>query len=147
MHQAKLTRLSARDQSGDGGRAAWLGRALLLAGIVTAFAISCGPADNQHLLFFSGNELWITSLHGTGVRCLSCGVANDPEISGSADFASPFPDGQRVLIEEDVRRAGHDPARWSSQHAAADTLPWLLPCEAVAGRALRGLFGAPLGRV
>jgi hypothetical protein len=136
MHQAKLTRLSATDQSGEGRRAAWPGRALLLAAIVTVFAISCGPADahparfalqpitiqrinlpksvtdarwpgfaadNQHLLFFSSNELWITSLHGTGVHCLSCGVTNDPKISDSADFASPFPDGKRVLIEEDVQ--------------------------------------------
>jgi hypothetical protein len=51
--------------------------------------------DGKHLLFFSVNgksagntgqpgisELWITNLHGGGVHCLSCGLANDPRANG-----------------------------------------------------------------
>ncbi|MDQ1464831.1 MAG: hypothetical protein QOC73_1772 [Actinomycetota bacterium] len=62
--------------------------------------------DGRHLLFWSKNELWITGLHGSGVRCLSCGLANDPNPDGStalADLATPFPDGKRVLMEEDAQ--------------------------------------------
>lgn len=62
--------------------------------------------DGKHLLFWSKNELWITSLQGTGVRCLSCGLANNPNPDGSvalALLATPFPDGKRVLMEEDAQ--------------------------------------------
>jgi hypothetical protein len=60
-------------------------------------------ADGRHLLFFSKNDMWITSLHGRGVQCLTCGLANDPATPSAptADLATPFPDGKRVLIEED----------------------------------------------
>jgi len=59
--------------------------------------------DGGHLLFFSKNDLWITDLHGSRVQCLTCGLANDPAAPGAptADLATPFPDGKRVLIEED----------------------------------------------
>src|ERR1700679_1544914 len=45
MHQGKLTRPSATDQSGEGGRMTGAGRALLLAAIVAVVAIICGSAD------------------------------------------------------------------------------------------------------
>src|ERR1700743_1714073 len=59
--------------------------------------------DGRHLMFFSKNDLWITDLHGHGVRCLTCGLPNDPATATapSADLATPFPDGKRVFIEED----------------------------------------------
>src|ERR1700722_11947352 len=59
--------------------------------------------DGRHLLFFSQNDLWITDLHGHGVRCLTCALANDPATPAAptADLATPFPDGKRVLLEED----------------------------------------------
>jgi hypothetical protein len=53
--------------------------------------------DGRHLLFFSNHELWITTLHGGGVHCLSCGVANDPKANGEGE-ATPFPDGRRVFF-------------------------------------------------
>jgi hypothetical protein len=34
--------------------------------------------DGRRLMFFSKNDLWITDLRGHGVRCLTCGLANDP---------------------------------------------------------------------
>jgi hypothetical protein len=67
--------------------------------------------DGKHLLFWSAGELWITKLHGGGVRCLTCALANDPNPEGSAGsaglatLATPFPDGKRVLIEEDAQVA------------------------------------------
>jgi hypothetical protein len=59
--------------------------------------------DGRHVMFFSKNDLWITDLRGHGVRCLTCGLANDPATPSAptADLATPFPDGKRVLIEED----------------------------------------------
>jgi hypothetical protein len=59
--------------------------------------------DGRHLMFFFGNDLWITDLHGHGVRCLTCGLLNDPATPSAptADLATPFPDGKRVLVEED----------------------------------------------
>ncbi|MFM0646146.1 hypothetical protein PQR14_17620 [Paraburkholderia bryophila] len=53
--------------------------------------------DGQHLLFFSSHELWITDLTGATARCLSCGLANDPQSSGEGEVA-PFPDGKRVFF-------------------------------------------------
>jgi hypothetical protein len=59
--------------------------------------------DGRHLMFFSKNDLWITDLHGHGVRCLTCGLPHDPAAPSAptADLATPFPDGKRVLVEED----------------------------------------------
>jgi hypothetical protein len=53
--------------------------------------------DGQHLLFWWADELWITSLHGGGFKCLSCGLANDPRSTGEK-LATPFPDGKRVFF-------------------------------------------------
>jgi hypothetical protein len=53
--------------------------------------------DGRHLLFWHDDELWISTLKGTGVRCLSCGVANSPRSPGE-DLATPFPDGKRVFF-------------------------------------------------
>ncbi len=80
--------------------------------------------DGQHLLFFSDNELWITDLQGTGTRCLSCGVTNDPEMSGAAALATPFPDGKRVLIEEDLQPI-------TSKLAVLECEPSLADCQNV----------------
>jgi hypothetical protein len=53
--------------------------------------------DGQHILFNSESELWITTLKGTHLRCLSCGVANDPKSPGE-NLATPFSDGKRVFF-------------------------------------------------
>jgi hypothetical protein len=80
--------------------------------------------DGQHLLFWSNRDLWITDLDGGGVRCLSCGLANDPRLSGSgvAELASPFPDGKRVLMEEDIQPP-------TSKLAVLDCEPSLIACK------------------
>jgi hypothetical protein len=88
---------------------------------------SVGPArwpgfttDGRHLLFFSSNELWITDLHGDVVHCLTCGVANDPKLSDSADLETSFPDGKRVLIEEDIQPGKSNLAVLECQPSVAD---------------------------
>jgi hypothetical protein len=53
--------------------------------------------DGKHILFWYQDELWITSLHGKGTSCLSCGVANSPRSRGES-LATPFPDGRRVFF-------------------------------------------------
>src|SRR4030081_522485 len=53
--------------------------------------------DGQHLLFSYKSELWISTLKGKGVKCLSCGVANSPQSPGE-NLATPFPDGKRVFF-------------------------------------------------
>jgi len=59
-------------------------------------------ADGKHLLFWSKGDLWITSLAGGDVHCLTCGLANDPSPGTAlANMATPFPDGKRVFIELD----------------------------------------------
>jgi hypothetical protein len=80
--------------------------------------------DDQHMMFWSSGELWITTLEGTDVHCLTCGLANDPDISGLglADFATPFPDGKRVLIEEDAQIV-------SSGMVVLDCEPSLIDCQ------------------
>jgi hypothetical protein len=80
--------------------------------------------DGHHLLFWSNRDLWITDLHGGGVRCLSCGLANDPKLSGSgvAELASPFPDGKRVLMEQDIQPP-------TSKLAVLDCEPSLIACK------------------
>jgi hypothetical protein len=57
--------------------------------------------DGRHLVFFSANELWITSLRHGGAHCLSCGLADDPKVAGIPNLATPFPDGKRVLFGGD----------------------------------------------
>ncbi|MCW2984942.1 MAG: hypothetical protein JWR63_2512 [Conexibacter sp.] len=54
-------------------------------------------ADGRHVLFHYDRELWISTLKGTHVACLSCGVANSPRSPGE-DLATPFPDGKRVFF-------------------------------------------------
>jgi hypothetical protein len=53
--------------------------------------------DGKHLLFWFDDELWITTLEGKDVSCLSCGEANSPRSPGE-DLATPFPDGKRVFF-------------------------------------------------
>jgi hypothetical protein len=57
--------------------------------------------DGRHLVFFSANELWITSLRHGGAHCVSCGLVNDPKVAGIPNLATPFPDGRRVLFGGD----------------------------------------------
>jgi hypothetical protein len=57
--------------------------------------------DGRHLVFFSANELWITSLRHGGAHCLSCGLAHDPKVAGIPNLVSPFPDGKRLLFGGD----------------------------------------------
>lgn len=80
--------------------------------------------DGQHLLFWLNHDLWITDLDGRDVHCLSCGLANDPRLSGSgvAELASPFPDGKRVLMEQDIQPP-------TSKLAVLDCEPSLIDCE------------------
>jgi hypothetical protein len=55
--------------------------------------------DNKNLLFWSGQELWITDLHGETVHCLSCGVENDPKPApGNDRFTEALPGGKRVFF-------------------------------------------------
>ena len=53
--------------------------------------------DGQHLLFSYKSELWISTLKGKSVKCLSCGVANSPHSPGE-NLATPFSDGKRVFF-------------------------------------------------
>jgi hypothetical protein len=78
--------------------------------------------DNEHLLFWQSNELWITSLSGTGTRCLSCGVPGAPRLPESGDLASPFPDGKRVLMDEDIQPG-------ATELAILQCLPSLIDCQ------------------
>jgi hypothetical protein len=78
--------------------------------------------DNDHLLFWQSNQLWITSLSGAGTRCLSCGVAGAPRLPESGDMASPFPDGKRVLMDEDIQPG-------LTQMAVLKCLPSLINCQ------------------
>ena len=77
--------------------------------------------DNDHLLFWQSNQLWITSLQGTGTRCLSCGVPGAPRLPESGDLASPFPDGKRVLMDEDIQPG-------ATELAVLQCLPSLINC-------------------
>jgi hypothetical protein len=78
--------------------------------------------DGHHLLFWSNSELWITSLHGRGVHCLSCGLANDPKLPDAAYLATPFPDGKRVFIDEDLQPP-------LSKMAVLECTPSLINCK------------------
>ncbi|MCW2992691.1 MAG: hypothetical protein JWQ18_186 [Conexibacter sp.] len=53
--------------------------------------------DGKHVLFHYEHELWITTVKGTSVSCLSCGVKNSPRSPGE-DLATPFPDGKRIFF-------------------------------------------------
>lgn len=76
-------------------------------------------ADGNHLLFFSGRQLWIVGDDGTGAACLSCGLANTPTLSPSEQqgFATPFPDGRRVFFGA------------ANSVAVLECLPSLVACE------------------
>jgi hypothetical protein len=105
-----------------------------LPGSVTEARWPGFAADSRHLLFFSSDELWITGLRGHRVRCLTCGVANDPRVASSADFASPFPDGKRVLIEEDFQPGSSKMAVLGCQPSVDDCKnKTILPVDASAG--------------
>jgi hypothetical protein len=56
--------------------------------------------DGQHLLFFSGLNLWIVGTGGSEPHCLSCGLANRPTLSATEQegFATEFPDRKRVFF-------------------------------------------------
>ena len=56
--------------------------------------------DGRHLLFFSGGHLWIIGSDGQGLRCLSCGLANEPMVAQTEQegFATEFPDRRRVFF-------------------------------------------------
>jgi hypothetical protein len=83
--------------------------------------------DGQHLLFWSAAEMWITDLQGGGAHCLTCGLANNPKLLDSlaatlATMATPFPDGKRVLIEEDIQIL-------STGMVVLECAPSLVDCE------------------
>lgn len=78
--------------------------------------------DGHHLLFFSEGELWITTLGGAEVHCLSCGLANDPKIIG-ADLATPFPEGKRVFFGGNLSQPG------TSKMAVLECKPSVVRCE------------------
>jgi hypothetical protein len=78
--------------------------------------------DNDHLLFWQNNQLWITSLSGAGTRCLSCGVPGAPRLPESGDLASPFPDGKRVLMDEDIQPG-------LTELAVLECFPSLINCQ------------------
>jgi hypothetical protein len=78
--------------------------------------------DGHHLMFWSNSELWITGLHGHGVRCLSCGLRNDPKLPDAAYLATPFPGGRRVFIDEDLQPP-------MSDMAVLDCAPSLVHCR------------------
>jgi hypothetical protein len=56
--------------------------------------------DGKHLLFFSTEHLWIVGTDGNGLHCLSCGLANEPQLPTTEQegFATEFPDGKRVFL-------------------------------------------------
>lgn len=55
--------------------------------------------DGRHLIFSSGGQLHLVNEDGTGLRCISCGLSNDPRIVPAAQeaFKDVFPDGRRVM--------------------------------------------------
>lgn len=61
--------------------------------------------DGHHLLFWNEGDVWITGLRGQGTRCLTCGLAGRPRLDADpyqlATLLTPFPDGKRVLLEQD----------------------------------------------
>jgi hypothetical protein len=77
--------------------------------------------DGQHLLFNYQSELWISTLKGEGVKCLSCGVANSPRSPGE-NLATPFPDGKRVFFGGYVQPG-------PSQMAVLECAPSVADCK------------------
>jgi hypothetical protein len=55
--------------------------------------------DGRHLLFSSGGDLYVVGQNGKGLDCLSCDLADKPEIEPAVQeaFKDVFPDGKRVL--------------------------------------------------
>jgi hypothetical protein len=55
--------------------------------------------DGHHLLFSSGGQLHVIGEDGSGLRCISCGLPNDPGFAPAVQeaFKDVFPDGRRVL--------------------------------------------------
>jgi WD40-like Beta Propeller Repeat len=55
--------------------------------------------DGRHLLFSSGGDLYLIGQNGKGLDCLSCGLADKPEIEPAVQeaFKDVFPDGKRIL--------------------------------------------------
>jgi lysophospholipase L1-like esterase len=56
--------------------------------------------DGKHVLFWNELHLWIVGTDGKGLKCLSCGLANEPKASYSEGQGqeTPFPDGKRIFI-------------------------------------------------
>jgi hypothetical protein len=77
--------------------------------------------DGRHLLFNYQSELWISTLKGKGVKCLSCGVANSPRSPGE-NLATPFPDGKRVFFGGYVQPG-------PSQMAVLECTPSVVDCK------------------
>ncbi|EHN12570.1 WD40 domain protein beta Propeller [Patulibacter medicamentivorans] len=55
--------------------------------------------DGQHLLFSSRGQLYLVAESGKGLRCLTCGLPNEPKIEPAVQeaFKDVFPDGKRIL--------------------------------------------------
>ncbi len=56
--------------------------------------------DGKHLLFFSGQHMWIVGADGSHPHCLTCGLANEPTFGKSeqSGIAQEFPDQKRVFM-------------------------------------------------
>ncbi|WP_027008015.1 TolB family protein [Conexibacter woesei] len=80
--------------------------------------------DGHHLLFWNEGDVWITGLRGQGTRCLTCGLKNRPKIDDPYQLATmltPFPDGRRVLLEQDNQVA-------TTQLAVLECTPSVADC-------------------
>ena len=73
---------------------------ITLPSSITEASTPVFTSDGHHLLFFSALHLWIVADDGTGLTCLSCGVANEPTVvqAEQEGFATEFPDGKRVFF-------------------------------------------------
>lgn len=89
---------------------------------VTSAAFPEFTVDGRHLLFWFDSDLWLTSLHGAGTRCLTCGIKNDPDLPDAAYLATPFPDGKRVFIDEDLQPP-------TSKMAVLQCTPSIVDCD------------------
>jgi hypothetical protein len=81
--------------------------------------------DGRHLLFWNEGDVWITGLKGQGTRCLTCGLAGRPRIDDPYQLATlltPFPDGRRVLLEQDNQVA-------TTQLAVLECTPSVADCR------------------
>jgi hypothetical protein len=56
--------------------------------------------DGGHLLFWSGELLWITNMSGSKVNCITCSTSYRHSSGGTGPTIKPFPDGKRIFVGE-----------------------------------------------